>query len=205
MAEEEKKTPGADAPAEGSEGEPGGQAGLVNKILGLFKKNKKIALISIGAVLLIVAGLATYFLLKPEDPAEVAAQKQAAEENAAESEDVDTEDEQDDVADEPVVYKLSPFFLPLMRGNRETGQFVHLSLSFILSSQRLERDIEKNHAQIRAGIYTILKRKKVNDYLHGQKKLEGRLKQEIIVLANGLLERGTGTIDGILFSQFLVK
>ncbi|MFQ5715993.1 MAG: flagellar basal body-associated protein FliL [Nitrospinales bacterium] len=206
MAEEEKETLDADAP--GSEGEPGGQAGLVNKILGLFKQNKKIALISIGAILLVVAGLATYFLLKPQDPAEVAAEKQASEENEAESEDVDTEGEQDgaaDLADEPVVYKLSPFFLPLMRGNRETGQFVHLSLSFVLSSQKLERDLEKNHAQIREGIYTILKRKKVNDYLRNQKKLEGRLKREIIVLANGLLERGSGTIDGVLFSQFIVK
>ena len=78
-------------------------------------------------------------------------------------------------------------------------------LFLLLSNNKLDREISKNLSILRKNIYYILKKKSLEDFKGDKKKLEERLKKEILTTANTLLLSGTGTVTDVLFVQFVLK
>lgn len=102
----------------------------------------------------------------------------------------------------PNIYPLEPFFIPVLRKNKETGQFLHVTAHLVLSNRRLHKDIDKVRPLIRQGIYTLLARKKIKDFEKGAVTLEERLKREIKADSNSYLLSGAGTITQVVFTEF---
>jgi|GEM_PF-556004 len=189
-----------------AEQEEQAQAGLFGKIIFLLKKllpKSKKSMIIVGAgalvLLLVVGGGLAYFLLSAPQPEG---------ETAKQTEDVapaPKKSAEDALTLKTGIYTLEPFFLPLGMGSRQAVRFVNLKVNLLLSNRRMEKDVEKNVGPIRQNIYKILKRKKMKDYTENKAKLENRLKQEIVTLANSFLLSGTGTVEDVFFTQFVVK
>lgn len=183
-------TPGA--------GAPGGSGNkLVGKILDFYNTRKTVALI-LAAVLLLAligGGVALYVTLTKTEPVpEEAVVAQPAK-----------EEEEEIVLQKVNAYKLEPFFIPLLKDDQETGEFVSIASTLLLSNNKLDREIEKNLSIIRKNIYYILRRKHPDDFKGDQRKIEERLKKEIMVAVNTLLLSGTGTVTDVFFTQFIVK
>lgn len=181
-------------------GPAGGLAGnkLVGKILELYNTKKTVALIIAGVLLLalIGGGVALYFTLTKPAPVEV------KEEPVAQPA---KEEEEEVILQKVNAYKLEPFFIPLLKDNEETGEFVSIATTLLLSNNKLDREIDKNLSIMRKNIYYILRRKQPEDFKGDQKKLEERLKKEIMTAVNTLLLSGTGTVTDVYFTQFIVK
>lgn len=171
---------------------------LVAKVLNYVKANKKIAIIA-GVVLLLLligGGVAIYFIFFKEAPPieEVAEPVQAAKEEPEEA-----------VVQKVNAFKLDSFFVPLMKGKEETGEFVILSATLLLSNSKLSLEIVKNISIIRKNIYYILRKKSPEDFKGDKKKLEERLKKEIVTAANTVILSGSGVVTDVYFTQFVVK
>ena len=69
----------------------------------------------------------------------------------------------------------------------------------------MNREIDKNIADIRQRIYFLLKNIKSFEFIRNNIKLKNRLKKEIISLVNSLLSTGIGTVSDVLFTEFMVK
>ena len=102
-------------------------------------------------------------------------------------------------------FKLDSFFVPLMKGKEETGEFVILSATLLLSNSKLSQEIIKNISIIRKNIYYILRKKSPEDFKGDKKKLEDRLKKEIVTAANTVILSGSGVVTDVYFTQFVVK
>lgn len=103
------------------------------------------------------------------------------------------------------VYALEPFFLPLKANDVETGNFISLILYFILSNSVLGEEIEEVLPAIRKNIYNILNRRNPKDYFLDKGRTKEQIKKAILTSANPLLLTGTGTINDVVFTQFVIK
>ncbi len=103
------------------------------------------------------------------------------------------------------IYQLEPFLLPLKATGEEPDRFVNIKLFFVLSNRKLDKELDKNIQTIRENIYNLLKRKKPKEYLRYKMRIKERLKREIVTVANSLLASGSGTIQDVLFTEFVVK
>jgi flagellar basal body-associated protein FliL len=105
----------------------------------------------------------------------------------------------------PHIYPLEPFFIPVLSKNKETGKFLHVTAHLVLSNRRLHRDIDKVRPLIRQSVYTVISRKKPKDFENGGIKIEERIKREILTSSNSFLLSGTGTISNIIFTEFMIS
>jgi flagellar basal body-associated protein FliL len=105
----------------------------------------------------------------------------------------------------PNIYSLKPFFVPLLRKNKETGKFLQVTAHLVLSNRRLHKDIDKVRPLIRQSVYTVIGRKKIKDFEKEGVKIEEKIKREILTASNSFLLSGTGTITNIIFTEFIVN
>ncbi len=191
--------------AEEGEGGGGGAEGDGEGDEDPAKPGKKKKLILFAGIALIVLGGAAFYFFgmsgeEPELPPE-----EVTEESPAEGEGVEEDDLEVPAVQKVNIYKLSPFFIPLRDGNRETGEFVKITPSLQLSNNQLVNEIVKVLPLIRKSIYALLKKKKPSDFKKPQGQIEERLKKEILTSANTLLISGTGTITDVFFTEFIIR
>ena len=103
------------------------------------------------------------------------------------------------------IYKLEAFLLPIKTVGENQDRFVNIKLFFVLSNRKLDKELDKNIQTIRENIYNLLKRKKPKEYLQYKMRIKERLKREIVTVSNSLLASGSGTIQDVLFTEFVVK
>ncbi|CAI2718299.1 flagellar basal body-associated FliL family protein [Nitrospina watsonii] len=107
--------------------------------------------------------------------------------------------------EKPNIYALKPFFLPITsRNGTETGQFLQVQISLLLSNNKLDQELEKALPNLRSGIYQQLSRKTLEDFENAKKPIKVRLKREILTMSNSFLVRGSGVITNVLFTEFVV-
>ena len=177
---------GEDAAAEGIKGK-------LQKILA----NKKLLMIGGGVLLILIIGVG-FLLFQGEEQESVAPLEEQVEE--------EVEEEEEEAKIEKVnIYKLDPFFLPLLDEGKETGRFISVSANLLLSNRVLDRELDKVLPLLRKNIYGILRRKRPADFTLKRSRTEERIKKEILTASNALLLSGTGTITDVFFSQFMIK
>jgi flagellar basal body-associated protein FliL len=148
--------------------------------------------------LVLIIGIVFLFMQGNEDTAEVPANEQVLEQEVK-------VDEEEVKTAKINIYKLEPFFLPLLDDGKETGQFITVSANLLLSNSVLNRELDKLLPLIRKSIYNILKKKGPTDFTLKRSHAEERIKKEILTASNSLLLSGTGTITDIFFSRFMIK
>ena len=177
---------GEDAAAEGIKGK-------LQKILA----NKKLLMIGGGVLLILIIGVG-FLLFQGEEQESVAPLEEQVEE--------EVEEEEEEAKIEKVnIYKLDPFFLPLLDEGKETGRFISVSANLLLSNRVLDRELDKVLPLLRKNIYGILRRKRPAEFTLKRSRTEERIKKEILTASNALLLSGTGTITDVFFSQFMIK
>lgn len=165
---------------------------------GRFQFSKKMLLAMGGGVLLLIAsGAGTYYFLSSSSQTEAEVDEAVATPPPVET--------VKPTFKKVNIYAMKPFFLPLKSGNTETGHFISMTPHFILSNATLNNEIEKSLPNIRKNIYTILTRKSPRDYFLNKGNIEERIKKEILVAVNPLLLAGTGIINDVIFTEFVVK
>ncbi|MBI5427006.1 MAG: flagellar basal body-associated FliL family protein [Nitrospinae bacterium] len=172
--------------------------GLPARLRSLFKTKKKLIIIAGAALLTLLAGgiVAVYFFMgKPAEKVEEETAKKAPEAEAPEAGKIQKVN----------IFKLDPFFIPLVEDDKETGEFVTVTPYLLMSNVKLDREINRNLYLIRKNIYSILRRKRPDDYKKDKLRTEERLKKEVLTAANTLLLSGTGTITDVLFTEFIVR
>jgi flagellar basal body-associated protein FliL len=208
MAEEGEKP-------EGEEGEGVDEAAELQKMLGeaeqaeadskdavkkiIFNLKKYKLYVIIGVVVIFLGIIASFFFSETEvteEEKEELAVPEITEEQAPE--------------DGPKIlnaniYRLEPFLLPIKTVGEAPDRFVNIKLFFVLSNRKLDKELDKNIQTIRENIYNLLKRKKPKEYLRYKLRIKERLKREIVTVSNSLLASGSGTIQDVLFTQFVVK
>jgi flagellar basal body-associated protein FliL len=105
----------------------------------------------------------------------------------------------------PNIYPLEPFFIPILNKSKETGKFLHVTAHLVLSNRRLHKDIDKVRPLIRQSVYTVISRRNSKDFEKEGTKTEERIKREILTSSNSFLLSGTGTINNIIFTEFIVS
>lgn len=177
----------------GGEAPEAGLKGKLQKILA-----NKMLLMIFGGVLILIIGAGVFFLTGDEEAEVVPVEEQAVEEEVE-------EDEEEFKVKKVNIYKLEPFFLPLLDEGKETGQYISVSANLLLSNAVLDHDLNKVLPLVRKNIYNILRRKRPADFNLKRAKTEERIKKEILTASNALLLSGTGTINDVFFSHFMVK
>jgi flagellar basal body-associated protein FliL len=186
---------------DGADGEEaGGTPGLKEKLQKIFA-NKKLLIIIGGVVLVLVIFIVFFFMKVDEETTEVTLDEQVVEEEVKEEE---VKGEEVKVVTDNI-YKLEPFFLPLLDDGKETGQFITVSASLLLSNSVLNRDLDKVLSLVRKSIYNILRTKRPADFTLKRSHTEEKIKKEILTVSNNLLLSGTGTITDVFFSRFMIK
>ena len=182
---------------EGAGGEEtGGTPGLKGK-LQKISANKKLLMIIGGVVFFLITCVVFFFMQGGEETTEVTLDEQVVEEEVKEEEEVKVA--------KVNIYKLEPFFLPLLDDGKETGQFISVSANLLLSNSVLNHDLDKLLPKMRKSIYNILRRKRPADFTLKRSHTEERIKKEILTASNSLLLSGTGTITDVFFSRFMIK
>ena len=173
----------------------GGLKGKLSQILA----NKKLLMIFGGGILVLILAIGAGIYFSQGDKAEevVPEEEQAVEEEVEEEEELKVK--------KVNIYKLEPFFLPILDNGKETGRFISVSANLLLSNAVLDRDLDKVLPLVRKNIYNILRRKRPADFTLKRSRTEERIKKEILVASNALLLSGTGTITDVYFSHFMVK
>ena len=148
-------------------------------------------------VLLIAIGVGVYFFIPEKVEKEVVP---------------DSEEQKEEIVDEEIpeiekvhIYKLEPFFFPIRTNDKETGRFISVSANLLLSNSVLGKNIDKVLPILRNSIYTILRRKKPDEFTLQRAKIEEKLKKEILTASNALLLSGAGTMTDVFFSNFMIK
>jgi flagellar basal body-associated protein FliL len=195
-SDEKKKLEDAllDAPKVGGDATALGLKGSIQKILS----DKKLLMIFGGGalVLLIAVGAGIYFVMYGAEEEIAPVEEEQAEEKIK---------EETSVVEKVNIYKLEPFFLPVREDDKETGKFISLSANLLMSNSELNKDLDKVLPQIRKNVYSILRRKRPNDFTLQRANTEERIKREILTASNALLLSGTGTVTEVFFSNFMVK
>ena len=207
MAEEEDEVLSAEekeeleALLENDDGEEVAAAGLKGKFKKIFS-NKKLLIIFGGLFIIIIIGI-TIFLLKSGKEAELDPSLLEQTMNDLE-EKVEEEEEEVKIA-KVNIYKLEPFFLPLLDDGKETGQFISISANLLMSNSVLGREIDKVLPLMRKNIYNIIRRKQAADFNLKRSRAEEIIKKEILNASNALLLSGAGTINDVFFTRFMIK
>ena len=113
------------------EGEDGQEEakGKSHKILA----NKKLLVILVVLLLAIISGVVYFFLQNTKDSEVIPLEGKANEEVSKELEKEEDEEEEDVKIGKVNIYKLEPFFLPLLDDGKETGKFISISANrFVL-------------------------------------------------------------------------
>ena len=201
LSAEEKEE--LEALLENDDGEDVAAAGLKGKFKKIFA-NKKILVIFVGLLLVIIIGI-TIFLLKSGKEAELDPSLLDQTMNQL-KEKVEEEEEEEEVKIAKVnIYKLEPFFLPLLDDGKETGQFISISANLLMSNSVLGREIDKVLPLMRKNIYNIIRRKQTADFNLKRSRAEEIIKKEILNASNALLLSGAGTINDVFFTRFMIK
>ena len=177
-------------------GEEAGTDGLKEKFQKIFS-SKKFLIIIVVIVLVLIIGVGFLFLRDGEETTEATLDEQVVEEEVKEEEEVKVA--------KVNIYKLEPFFLPLLDDGKETGQFITVSANLLLSNSVLNKDLDKALILMRKSIYNILRKKRPADFTLKRSLTEERIKKEILTASNNLLLSGTGTITDVFFSRFMIK
>ena len=199
LTDDEKANLEASLDDTGKEDETAGAPGLKGKIQGILSNKKLLMIFGGGAVFLIlVIGVGVYIMnSKPEEVT-------SAKEEKAEEEVIEEEKEAVDI-EKVNIYKLDPFFVPIIDKGKETGKFISLSANLLLSNSALNKVIDRVLPKVRKNIYRILRRKRPTDFTLHRSNIEQRIKKEIITASNSLLLTGTGTVTDVFFSSFIIK
>ena len=154
-------------------------------------------MIFVSALVLIIAvGAGVYFMISGAEEEIVPVKEEQPEEEIK---------EETSVVEKVNIYKLEPFFLPVLEDDKETGKFISLSANLLMSNSKLNKDLDKILPLIRKNIYGILRRKRPTDFTLQRANTEERIKREILTASNALLLSGTGTVTDVFFSNFMVK
>ena len=180
-------------------------------LIAKLKSDKKLMFMVGGGallLLLLIGGAAYYFLSGDETKSDVVT------EEGVDSETEGALGEGDDDASGLVqpkfekvhVYLLKSFFFPIkLKGKKESGRFLLVTPSFSLSNAGLGGGISKNLPSIRKRIYNILLRQSYKNLTTKIESSKERVKKRIIARVNELLPVGTGVIQEVYFSEFIVK
>ncbi len=144
-------------------------------------------------------GAGIYFFLQDEPVAVEEAASDGAEPV------LEDDEEKKEIVEKVYIYRLGAFFLPLLADGVETGKFISVTPNLKLSNATLFKEVTKVKPLIRKNIYIILKRKSPDDYLKDKIKTKEQIKREILTASNALLLSGTGTINDVFFTKFIVK
>ena len=180
-------------------------------LIAKLKSDKKLMIMVGGGallLLLLIGGAAYYFLSGDETKSDVVT------EEGVDSETEGALGEGDDAASGLVqpkfekvhVYPLKSFFFPIkLKGKKESGRFLLVTPSFSMSNAGLGGQISKNLPSIRKRIYNILLRQSYKNLTTKIESTKERVKKRIIAKVNELLPVGTGVIQEVYFSEFIVK
>jgi len=180
-------------------------------LIAKLKSDKKLMfMIGGGALLflLLIGGAAYYFLSGDETKSDV------VKEEGVDSETEGVLGEDGDAASGLVqskfekihMYPLKSFFFPIkLRSKEESGRFLLVTPSFRMSNAGLGGQISKNLPSIRKRIYNILLRQTYKNLTTKIEPTKERVKKRIITKVNELLPVGTGVVQEVYFSEFIVK
>jgi flagellar basal body-associated protein FliL len=180
-------------------------------LIAKLKSDKKLMIMVGGGALLLfllIGGAAYYFLSGDESKSGVVT------EEGVDSETDGSLEEGDEAASELVqpkfekvnTYPLKSFFFPIkLKGKEESGRFLIVTPSFIMSNAGLGGQISKNLPSIRKRIYNILLRQSYKNLTTKIEPTKERVKKRIITKVNELLPVGTGVVQEVFFSKFIVK
>ena len=180
-------------------------------LIAKLKSDKKLMFMVGGGallLLLLIGGAAYYFLSGDETKSDVVT------EEGVDSETEGALGEGDDDASGLVqpkfekvhMYPLKSFFFPIkLKGKKESGRFLLVTPSFSMSNAGLGGEISKNLPSIRKRIYNILLRQSYKNLTTKIESTKERVKKRIIAKVNELLPVGTGVIQEVYFSEFIVK
>ena len=204
MAEDQEKEPELSSEEtdklerllEGASGEEAGAPGLKGKLQKILA-NKKLLMIIGGVVLVLIIVFVLLFMRGGKETVEVPVEEQVVEKEVKEEEEVKIATVN--------IYKLEPFFLPLLDEGKETGQFITVSANLLLSNSMLDRELDKLLPLLRKSIYNILRRKQPTNFTLKRSHAEERIKKEVLTASNALLLSGVGTITDVYFSRFMIK
>ena len=105
---------------------------------------------------------------------------------------------------QPVVFELDAFFLPLKEGGRESGKFITVKAELILSDDRASMEVELA-LPYDTPEYLRYPQKKLSDFLYRGKRIEEKIKREIIASTNTALISSVGSIKDVSFLEYVVK
>jgi len=179
-------------------------------LIAKLKSNKKLMIMVGGGallLLLLIGGAAYYFLSGDETKSDVVTE---------EGVDLETEGalgEGDDAGglvqskfEKVHMYPLKSFFFPIkLKSKEESGRFLLVTPSFKMSNAGLGGQISRNLPSIRKRIYNILLRQSYKNLTTKIESTKERVKKRIITKVNELLPVGTGVIQEVYFSEFIVK
>jgi len=180
-------------------------------LIAKLKSDKKLMFMVGGGallLLLLIGGAAYYFLSGDETKSDVVT------EEGVDSETEGALGEGDDAASGLVqpkfekvhMYPLKSFFFPIkLKGKEESGRFLLVTPSFRMSNAGLGGQISKNLPSIRKRIYNILLRQSYKNLTTKIESTKERVKKRIITKVNELLPVGTGVVQEVYFSEFIVK
>ena len=180
-------------------------------LIAKLKSDKKLMIMVGGGallLLLLIGGAAYYFLSGDETKSDVVT------EEGIDSETEGGLGEGDDAASELVqpkfekvhTYPLKSFFFPIkLKGKGESGRFLLVTPSFTMSNAGLGGEISKNLPNIRKRVYNILLRQSYKNLTTKIERTKARVKKRIITKVNELLPVGTGVVQEVYFSEFMVK
>ena len=180
-------------------------------LIAKLKSDKKLMIMVGGGallLLLLIGGAAYYFLSGDEIKSDV------VEEEGVGSETEGALGEGGDAASGLVqpkfekvhMYPLKSFFFPIkLKSKEESGRFLLVTPSFKMSNAGLGGQISKNLPSIRKRIYNILLRQSYKNLTTKIESTKERVKKRIITKVNELLPVGTGVVQEVYFSEFIVK
>ena len=180
-------------------------------LIAKLKSDKKLMIMVGGGallLLLLIGGAAYYFLSGDETKSDVVT------EEGVDSETEGALGEGGDAASGLVqpkfekvhMYPLKSFFFPIkLKGKVESGRFLLVTPSFSMSNAGLGGQISKNLPSVRKRIYNILLRQSYKNLTTKIESTKERVKKRIITKVNELLPVGTGVIQEVNFSEFIVK
>ena len=185
----------------------GSETGLIAKL----KSDKKLMIMVGGGallLLLLIGGAAYYFLSGDETKSDVVKEEEVdSETEGALGEGGDAASGLVQSKFEKVhMYPLKSFFFPIkLKSKEESGRFLLVTPSFRMSNAGLGGQISKNLPSIRKRIYNILLRQSYKNLTTKIESTKERVKKRIITKVNELLPVGTGVVQEVYFSEFIVK
>ena len=180
-------------------------------LIAKLKSDKKLMIMVGGGallLLLLIGGAAYYFLSGDETKSDV------VKEEGVDSETEGALGEGGDAASGLVqskfekvhMYPLKSFFFPIkLKSKEESGRFLLVTPGFRMSNAGLGGQISKNLPSIRKRIYNVLLRQSYKNLTTKIEPTKERVKKRIITKVNELLPVGTGIIQEVYFSEFIVK